>query len=759
MTITRFNHIKNHRIFQDFAWHSDLADFERYNLIYGWNGSGKSTLSNLFRCLEKKEPLPEGDAELTISGKRHLLSGITKESILPQVRVFNRQFITANVFASDTSTSDLAPIYFLGEDSVEKQKRIQTLNAELASENKSLAKRQDSLTRGNAALETFCSDRAKEVKTLLRSSGTNLYNDYDKRVFKATSIKIAKLPDSSTKLLSDEEHAKLIHLKGSQAKAELAKLLLPDPGLAEFTLRAKSLLKETAVSKTIATLLNNSAVARWVEQGILLHTADNASKTCRFCDQLLPLSRVQELQSHFNDEYKKLVRKIDDELLAVSATVDKIRKLGLPEQATLYDHLAVSYKGRVGEWQVFVQIIDAFAGTLISALSDKKARIFEEVSLEVGEAPTWENGETILREINKIIQQHNEQTEGFEASISAARRRLEEHQVASNLKDYKSKSNAIENDEKTLKHHRARVKEINEEIERLKLEIEEHRRPAEQLNEDLTIYLGHDQLKFKIKDAGYSLTREGVPASNLSEGERTAIAFLYFLKSLQDTKFELKKGVVVIDDPVSSLDSNALFSAFAFMKERTQDAGQLFVLTHNFAMFREVKHWLHKGLRGPDRKKRRFYMLTPYLADGHRYARLEPLDRLLRHHQSEYHYLFKKIHDEANKKGTRELADFYPLPNIARRLVESFLAFRYPASLELLDQMKSSTLDPTKRTRLYRFLNTYSHREVIEEQQHDLTLLAQTPQILLDLLEFMAIEDKKHFDEMIKAVGSAEDDD
>jgi wobble nucleotide-excising tRNase len=221
----------------------------------------------------------------------------------------------------------------------------------------------------------------------------------------------------------------------------------------------------------------------------------------------------------------------------------------------------------------------------------------------------------------------------------------------------------------------------------------------------------------------------------------------------------LKKGIVVIDDPVSSLDSNALFSAFAFMKERTQDAGQLFVLTHNFAMFREVKHWFHKGLRGPDRKKRRFYMLTPYLSGGHRYARLEPLDRLLRHHQSEYHFLFKKIHEEANKKRPRELADFYPLPNLARRLVESFLAFRYPASFELLDQMKSSTLDPTKRTRLYRFLNTYSHREVIEEQQHDLTLLAQTPQILLDLMDFMATEDKKHFDEMVKAISSAEDDD
>lgn len=751
MTITRINHIKSHRIFQDFAWHADLEDFERYNLIYGWNGSGKSTLSNLFRCLEKKEPLAEGDAELTISGKRYLLSGITKESVLPQVRVFNRQFVTANVFASDTSTSDLAPIYFLGEDSVDKERRIQTLNAELAKENTSLVERQESVTTGKSALEKFCTDRARDVKTLLRSSGANPYNDYDKRAFKNSCVAIAKMPDSGTKLLSDAEHSKLMHQKESQSKPPLAKIVLPDPGLTEFVRRAKSLLKETAVSKTIATLLKNKAVARWAEEGVLLHTGDNVSKTCRFCDQPLPVNRVRDLQAHFNDEYKKLVRKIDDELAAVSAEIDKVRKLHIPDQASLYDHLTTTYEDRVREWHSFVQTIDRFAETLSSALSDKKARIFEDVSLEAGEVPTWEEGKTILKEINKIIQQHNEQTEGFETSISAARKQLEEHEVASYVKDYQSKNTAIENDEVALPQHRRRVKAINEEIERLKMEIEEHRRPAEQLNEELRNYLGHDQLKFQIKDAGYLLVRDAVPASNLSEGEKTAIAFLYFLKSLRDVGFDLKKGIVVIDDPVSSLDSNALFSASAYMKERTKDAEQLFVLTHNFALFREVKHWFH-NLRGPDKKKDRFYMLTPYFADGHRYARLDPLDRLLREHESEYHYLFKKIHEEANKKGSRELADFYTFPNLARRLMESFLAFRYPASPNFLAQMQSSTFDAAKRTRLYRFLNAYSHREVIEEQQHDLTLLAETPQILSDLLDFMAAEDKRHFDEMVKAI-------
>ena len=95
------------------------------------------------------------------------------------------------------------------------------------------------------------------------------------------------------------------------------------------------------------------------------------------------------------------------------------------------------------------------------------------------------------------------------------------------------------------------------------------------MNADICSYLGRGELTFEIQGSGYQISRNGTPAKNLSEGERTAIAFLYFLKSLGDKSFSLKDGIVVIDDPVSSLDSNALFHAFGFMKGRTKDAGQL----------------------------------------------------------------------------------------------------------------------------------------------------------------------------------------
>ena len=103
---------------------------------------------------------------------------------------------------------------------------------------------------------------------------------------------------------------------------------------------------------------------------------------------------------------------------------------------------------------------------------------------------------------------------------------------------------------------------------------------------------------------------------------------------------------------VSSLDDNALFTAASYIRRRTQGAGQLIILTHNFAFFREMRNWLRnlKGQRKKDQGRRpaQFYMLRCNATDGIRRSRLRNLDRLLAQYQSEYHYLFSRIYRAAN---------------------------------------------------------------------------------------------------------------
>lgn len=107
----------------------------------------------------------------------------------------------------------------------------------------------------------------------------------------------------------------------------------------------------------------------------------------------------------------------------------------------------------------------------------------------------------------------------------------------------------------------------------------------------------------------YEVIREdGSIAENLSEGERNFIAFLYFYHQVRGSMSseELKEKIVVIDDPVSSMDSTALFLVSAIVREMINVCRnnteylnpkvpgdyikQLFVLTHNVYFHREVTY-------------------------------------------------------------------------------------------------------------------------------------------------------------------------
>ncbi|MDR2897535.1 MAG: AAA family ATPase, partial [Spirochaetaceae bacterium] len=98
----------------------------------------------------------------------------------------------------------------------------------------------------------------------------------------------------------------------------------------------------------------------------------------------------------------------------------------------------------------------------------------------------------------------------------------------------------------------------------------------------------------------YTLIREdGTDAANtLSEGEKSLLTFLYFYFLLKGSQSETgidNDKIVVIDDPVSNLDENGLCIVSALIKELIQDVRengspikQLFILTHNRYLYREV---------------------------------------------------------------------------------------------------------------------------------------------------------------------------
>jgi hypothetical protein len=62
----------------------------------------------------------------------------------------------------------------------------------------------------------------------------------------------------------------------------------------------------------------------------------------------------------------------------------------------------------------------------------------------------------------------------------------------------------------------------------------------------------------------------------------------------------------------------------------------------------------------------------------------------------------------------KSLAEVYGLPNIARRLLKSFLSFRVPGKAGNLDQqIETLAGDPAAKARIVRLLHTHSHMEQV----------------------------------------------
>ena len=199
--ITRISRLRSCGVFRNFTWPSDLSEFGRCNLIYGWNGTGKTTLSRLFRNLERRQPPTMGDAVLRIDGSDVRGENFPQSTL--QVRVFNRDFIHENVFP--VGGSDMPPILMLGAESVEKQKEVERLKEYGATARSNLESAHSAKQTALEDLDRFCIDRARVIKDTLRTSGQNPYNNYDKSNFRDDAKRMAEASDSITHRLTDAE--------------------------------------------------------------------------------------------------------------------------------------------------------------------------------------------------------------------------------------------------------------------------------------------------------------------------------------------------------------------------------------------------------------------------------------------------------------------------------------------------------------------------------------------------------------------------
>lgn len=749
--IKRITKIKNCPSFIDFKPVSDFPEFTKYNLIYGWNGSGKTCFSRVLRSFEVGENYYDhlekpGEFEFKLD------SGISIShadlTAFKNIRVFNKDLIDGSVFG----IGGPKPIFFLGKESREDKERIISIENELGKLRTNFGSRKSLLEKAKSNKEKRLQDEARGIKNALTTARQDKYRNYDRMNLEDEIRRNAeKLRKPEDLKLSDDRLRVLQKSIPQTSKATISLLSVPDFDLSELENEARNVLSKTVTSQVIEKLQADEVVNNWVERGLQIHK-DKSLEFCAFCEQKIPTRRFEDLENHFNDEYQRMiqsVQKLKDRCGSHRVNVK------FPESSNFYDDLVSDYHRQRKNAENAIGTFNKGLDLMISVLEQKERNPFSRLLLEEIKPVEMSS----FQKINEIIVHHNQKTDNFENQIDKDKKELELHYIADFLPTYNEIRINIENLQTECSDIETTMSKKEAQIKRLRDNLVSHHIPAQQINNDLEEFLGRSDIQLIATGAkeGYQITRNGEIANNLSEGEKTALAIVYFLTKIKEEGFDLKNSVVVIDDPVSSLDSNSIFQAFSFIKESIKEAGQIFILTHHFDFFRQVKNWFSYCKKS----EREYFMMVCKSELTHRESSILKIDKLLIDYESEYHFLFSVLYKLA-KNQEAHLEEIYPIPNIARKFLESFLAFRVPVLSERRDSKEPQiyqrlklieSSDQKKKERIRRFIETHSHpRYESGVQDFDMTILGETPDILNDLMELVREEDEKHYNFLVKSV-------
>ena len=568
-----------------------VADLTFVNFFYGNNGAGKSSIAHA---------IEEDDGVVWADGK---------SADDYDVLVYNQDFINENF----VNYGDLKGVFIFGEEDIEAKKRI----AELTEEKKKktdakVAAGEDykQKTAGvDAALTQFqdaCFSKTADIRKRFEKC---MDGKKQKRNF-AEAVLGEKTP-------KEHDLSELERLYGvafddtARAYAEFKKAGATTYG----SLPGKEMLDKVIVSSSdtpFARFLKalGSTASDWVRDGHT-HFSGSAGGKCPYCQQKLPANFENEIAATFDAQYQQDIRDLGQfQSTYGRETADIVRVLQTNTTDAMPSLDLRAYQEKLS--------------LLESKFEVNRQRIAEKVK-EPSKTVSLEDTDTLLLEIgamidgiNKLIKANNDVIAAKKSSKEKCKTEIMQYlafMLADEVTSYKDEVARLEKE----------IKEITERGTLLRKEISELTREISELNKhNANTEAAIDSINKILRDSGfqgfsirakdgvenvYEIVREnGTVAENLSEGERNFIAFLYFYHRVRGSmnSEELKEKIVVIDDPVSSMDSTALFIVSAIVREminvcrnnteylNPQVPGdyikQLFILTHNVYFHREVTY-------------------------------------------------------------------------------------------------------------------------------------------------------------------------
>ena len=571
---------------------ASINNCQKVNFFYGPNGSGKSTISNFLNNpsdLKYRECKIEWENDTAVD-----------------VVVYNRDFRERNF------KENIAGVFTLGQATIEEiqalekmKDRRRQLSESHTTRKKTLDEKiQEEINYKRTFRDTVWDQILKPNETDFQEAFSGYRNNKER--FRDEVLRRHQISHNSSdtreKLLA---RAKTLFMqkpeKCSIIPFDLKSIIEQITAIETSPIWSKVIVgnQDIPIGKLIQSLDNSDWVNRgraYIKEGI-----------CPFCQkQTITDEFKKQLENFFSGEYEQEVNQINNHISKYCSYTEKILEFINTLKMNL-DNYSVA--------KIQISQLDSIRELLNSYFNKNKAEM-QIKGKEPGRIivisetlPAIRTLEQIIVDGNDTITKHNRMIDNFTTEKNTLISDIWSFLMNENntlISKYLSEMIIFDKAKKGIQKGIDSCKQQLDDLENNIIEAGKNvtsvQPTVDEINRSLKCY-GFTNFKIvpsNVQKNAYQIQRiDGTLATNtLSEGEETFISFLYFLqlaKGSADVSRVTNRKVLVLDDPICSLDSTVLYIVSSLVKgliknvrDGHSDVEQIFILTHNVFFHKET---------------------------------------------------------------------------------------------------------------------------------------------------------------------------
>lgn len=632
--------------------------FRAKNILFGYNGKGKSSIA--------------------IGIKDEFLKDTSKK--LENLRIFDRDYISNSLLLENSDGKIKGVEASFGKGVVDIENKIKELEKQIISEveiSKLDSNIVDSRKKIRTEIDTIHDKRKGEVGISKKSS-----TDSIERV-----IELYKNDFQEAKKIEADDD-KLIKINGDNA---IEKQIAQNENLRPLNLSKiqTTLIEEVKVifkekfGEDIS--IPEFEVVQWIETGLKLHKeGDN----CKFCEGKLDFSDVKSKITQYKEnkkhKAKEKLKQFREQLQSLLESIKAIEKESKTYSTNIGNEIE-HYFSSISEKKQTIETLIISCQSKIDNIEIQGNFDFELLSETLKELE--ESISTISKAKNEQLLELRKKQNNLTTLVKGAigLEILKSISIKDNLQEVKVKESELKEKRENNKKKQQEIQDLKQQKSLTKDFADFVSQILNDINISLKVELDTDNKNYIIKNTNENAT---LTIKDISEGEKNLLALLFFYYELfadnkqQNVKPEIE--LIIIDDPISSMDDSNKFYILELMKNLLELSNQqIFVLTHSWEDYCNLsygrKAWEDKTDKNGVEIKSKYATFEIRKSNG----KSELIKS--KNNDKPYKYLFKEIYKFSQKnegQATTECEIFH-YPNVIRRVFEEWYSFKIGEDLNL----------------------------------------------------------------------------